>query len=101
LSFPVEFQQGMRHRSEILGDAGVNAPERWDEVWRGDRVHAWLGINGQTSEALEARCAAILAVLQQTGGASLLASQDASSIIIDGKPTTKEHFGYTDGFGNP
>jgi len=101
LSFPVEFQQGMRHRSEILGDAGVNAPERWDEVWRGDRVHAWLGINGLNAEALEARCAAILAILQQAAGASLLASQEASSVFIDGTATTKEHFGYTDGFGNP
>ena len=22
-------------------------------------------------------------------------------IFINGKPSTKEHFGYTDGFGNP
>ncbi len=59
LSFPVEFQQGMRHRAGILGDCGVNSPDHWDQVWREDRVHAWIGINGLTSEALEARCAEI------------------------------------------
>ena len=52
LTFPVEFQQGMKHRAEILGDCGVNSPEHWDEVWREDRVDAWLGINGVTMEAL-------------------------------------------------
>ncbi len=101
LTFPVEFQQGMRHRAEILGDCGVNAPEHWDDVWRDDNVHAWIGVNGMTPEALEVRCRAIVSILDETGGGAVLASQDASSVVINGKPTTKEHFGYTDGFGNP
>jgi Dyp-type peroxidase family len=101
LTFPVEFQQGMRHRAEILGDAGVNSPDHWDAIWREDRVHVWLGINGLTPEALDARCAAILSVLEETGGASVVGSQEAAAEVVQGKPTTKEHFGYTDGFGNP
>jgi len=100
-SFPVEFQQGMKQRAEILGDTGVNSPEHWDDLWREDRVHAWLGINGVTMEALDARCLAILAIIEETGGAGALASQDAAAQVVDGKPTTKEHFGFTDGFGNP
>jgi Dyp-type peroxidase family len=36
-----------------------------------------------------------------TGGARLLYTQEAGSIYIDGEKTPKEHFGYTDGFGNP
>lgn len=101
LTFPVEFQQGMRHRAEILGDAGVNAPEHWDEVWRDDRVHAWVGINGLTLEALDERCTDLVAMFEETGGAVVLDTQDASAVVIEGKPTSKEHFGYTDGFGNP
>jgi Dyp-type peroxidase family len=101
LTFPVEFQQGMKHRAEILGDSGVNSPDRWDEVWRDDRVHAWLGINGLTLEALDARSAAIITAIEETGGVSVLGSQEAAAEVIDGKPTTKEHFGFTDGFGNP
>jgi Dyp-type peroxidase family len=101
LSFPVEFQQGMKHRAEVLGDAGVNSPDHWDTVWREDRVHAWFGINGLTQEALDGRCAAILSVIEETGGASVLGSQEAGAEVVDGKPTSKEHFGYSDGFGNP
>ena len=91
----------MKHRAEILGDVGVNAPEHWDEVWREDRVHAWLGINALTLEALDARCSAIVSAIDETGGAFVLGSQEAAAEVVDGKPTTKEHFGYTDGFGNP
>jgi len=101
LSFPDEFQQGMKARAEILGDTGVNAPEHWEEIWHYGRVHAWLGINGQNTAALDDCQQQIAALLTETGGATIIGSQDAASIVIDGKPTTGEHFGYTDGFGNP
>src|ERR1700733_5734854 len=101
LSFPVEFQQGMRHRAGILGDSGVNSPDHWDKVWREDRVHAWIGVNGLTTEALETHCAKIQSLVEETGGATVVASQDAAAVVMNGKPTTSEHFGYTDGFGNP
>ena len=101
LSFPVEFVQGMKNRAGILGDTGLNSPEHWDKLWHDNRVHAWLGINGQSPAALEARCAEIQALIQETSGAVELASQDAAAIMDNGKPTTREHFGYTDGFGNP
>jgi Dyp-type peroxidase family len=39
--------------------------------------------------------------MDQSGGAKLVQAQDACAVFIDGKPTSKEHFGYTDGFGNP
>jgi len=101
LTFPVEFQQGMKHRAGILGDDGLNAPERWDEVWRAERVHAWIGVNGLNAEAVEARCAEVLQAMSETSGAILLGSQDAAAEMVNGRPTTSEHFGYTDGFGNP
>ena len=103
LTFPVEFQQGMRQRATLLGDTGVNSPDHWDPLWRDDRVHvhAWLGINGQSVAALDTRQAAIQSALDETGGATMLACQEAAAVVIDGKPTAKEHFGFTDGFGNP
>ena len=101
LSFPVEFQQGMRHRAGILGDCGVNAPDHWDEIWRGDHVHAWIGVNGLTTEALEASCANIQSLVEETGGTTVVGTQDAAVVVINGEPCTSEHFGYTDGFGNP
>ena len=101
ITFPVEFQQGMRLRAELLGDTGLNAPDRWDSLWHEDHVHVWLGINGQTAEALDACQAAVQSTLDETGGATLLGFQNAAAQVINGKPTTSEHFGFTDGFGNP
>jgi Dyp-type peroxidase family len=101
LSFPVEFQQGMKARGDILYDTGLNAPNHWDEVWQTDRVHVWLAVNAQTPEALSAACVELDGLMHETGGARLLQSQDAAAVFVDGKPSTKEHFGYTDGFGNP
>jgi Dyp-type peroxidase family len=101
ITFPVEFQQGMRQRGELLGDTGVNAHDRWDPLWRADRVHVWLGIHGQTVRALDACQAAVQSAMDETGGATLLGTQEAAAVVIDGKPTTSEHFGFTDGFGNP
>ena len=101
LSFPVEFQQGMKARGDILYDTGLNAPDHWDTVWREEQVHVWLAVHAQTPEALENRCAEMQRLMDESQGARLLQSQPAGSIFIDGKPCTKEHFGYTDGFGNP
>jgi Dyp-type peroxidase family len=101
LSFPVEFQQGMKARGEILYDTGKNGPAHWDPVWQQDRVHAWLAVNARTSEALEERCAAMQQLMTETSGARLLQAQDACAIYLKDKPSTQEHFGYTDGFGNP
>jgi Dyp-type peroxidase family len=101
LSFPVEFQQGMRARAAILGDTGANAPEHWEEMWHTDRVHVWLGINGMSVAALDACQAQVEAAIRATDGATVLGAQNAAAVVKEGKPTTGEHFGYTDGFGNP
>ena len=101
LSFPVEFQQGMEARGGILGDTGTSSSEHWDPVWRNGQVHAWLAIHAQTPEALESRFSEMQALLETTNGARILDSQDAASLLQAGKPTSKEHFGFTDGFGNP
>jgi len=101
LSFPLEFQQGMRTRGDILGDLGKNGPDNWDPVWREDEVHVWLAVNARSTAALEERCNSLLLMMEETGGARLLEAQDAASLVVDGKASAKEHFGYTDGFGNP
>jgi Dyp-type peroxidase family len=101
LSFPLEFQQGMMSRGGILGDSGKNGSEHWDTVWREDRVHAWLGVNARSIEAMEERCGDLLRLMGETHGARVLQAQEACAVTVDGKPSTKEHFGYTDGFGNP
>lgn len=101
ISFPLEFQQGMKARADILYDTGNNSVEHWDAVWRQGQVHAWLAINARTAEALEERSAAMLQLMTETAGATVLQAQDACAIYLNGKASTNEHFGFTDGFGNP
>jgi Dyp-type peroxidase family len=101
LSFPLEFQQGMRSRSDILGDRGKNGPENWDRIWHGGHVQAWLGVNARSKGALDDRCGEMRRLMEETGGARVVEAQDACAISLEGKFSTKEHFGYTDGFGNP
>jgi Dyp-type peroxidase family len=100
LSFPVEFVQGMKARAAILSDTGRNAPHYWDPVWH-EGVHAWLGVFGQALPDLERRVSELHALLEESGGAAVIGSQDAAALEINGQFTSKEHFGYTDGFGNP
>ena len=101
LSFPVEFLQGMKARGAVLGDIGVNGPEHWDEIWREEQAHVWLAVNALSPEALDNACDTIQKLTTNTGGVRIAGQQDAAAIKIDGKFCTKEHFGYTDGFGNP
>lgn len=102
LSFPVEFVQGMKARAPILEDSGNSAPERWDAVWRDSQVHVWVAIYGESPDVLARRCVILRQFLQETGGARILYEQDASALPdANGGYSTKEHFGYTDGFGNP
>jgi Dyp-type peroxidase family len=101
LSFPVEFAQGMRARAAILDDTGRSAPARWDPVWCEGCIHAWVGIYAQSRAILERRCDVLGKLLEDTGGARIVDAQDAAQLTADGDYCAKEHFGYTDGFGNP
>lgn len=101
LSFPVDFLEGMKARGPILCDTGRNHPSKWDEIWREERVHVWLGVNAQCEEALVKACDEMQRLMSRTGGAREVGRQDASALKIDGEWSSKEHFGYTDGFGNP
>ena len=64
-------------------------------------MHVWLAVYGKSPDLLEASCQGLLALVEQTGGGRTIGQQDAAALVIDGKPTAKEHFGYTDGFANP
>ena len=101
VSFPVEFIQGMQARGAILCDQGTNGPEHWEEMWTKHEVHALLDVNARSREALDARCRELEEKVKESRGAIIIDRQDAEAIQIDGKQTSKEHFGYTDGFGNP
>ncbi|KMO34065.1 hypothetical protein VQ03_23975 [Methylobacterium tarhaniae] len=119
---PDEFIDGMAQRAEILGDDPFLKAR--DAVWRdseGDtRVHILVMLNAQMNpdgtpvpeletetKALRDLCAASrgeVVLLPGTGpdGADF---QEMSAVLRPGEtglsPTNKEHFGLSDGFGDP
>ncbi len=113
IGFPQEFIMGMKARSDILGDDGSSAPEHWDPIWT-EAVHIWISINAETPVDLEKRYKWLQTLVKASNGGVVqlaghrgdkgnddLAYQDASAVYEQGQPTAKEHFGYTDGIGDP
>jgi deferrochelatase/peroxidase EfeB len=117
VGFAPEFADGMRFRRDILGDDGPSDSAHWDPVWKGgrghDQVHLFISLNAQTRELLEDGYVALAARVAATQGAVVVLGghrgdqgqcldyQDASAIMSGGMPTAQEHFGYTDGIGDP
>lgn len=121
IGFPMEFVMGMKKRKDILGDDGRSAPEHWDPIWRDNRetdwlkdVHIWISINGQTPADMQKRYEWLQElVTRSAGGVAILSGhrgdddaehllfQDVHAVVENGRPTSKEHFGYTDGIGDP
>lgn len=112
-SFPEEFTMGMKARAEILGDDGPSSYHNWDPIWENDKsIHIFLSINGRSDELIEERYQLVLKHLRDCEGVEQLFGhrgkdgdamgyQEASAIFVDGQPTSKEHFGFTDGISDP
>ncbi|MEP6967082.1 MAG: hypothetical protein ABI906_03285 [Pseudomonadota bacterium] len=124
---PDEFIDGMGCRAEILGDVGLSAPEHWDPIWRftpEDRArqpHVWVSLNAAATpdgtplpvledwtawlEGLAAGSSGAVTLLAGHGADGAARWQD-SAALMDGpagarRPIPKEHFGFTDGVGDP
>ncbi|HVN00394.1 MAG TPA: hypothetical protein VMT68_09280 [Caulobacteraceae bacterium] len=118
---PDEFIDGMEKRAPMLGDAPFL--ERRDAIWRdaGTRpVHILVSLNCEMDAAgapipeLEAETEWLGRLCAESeGGVELLSGhgptgasyQDMSAVLRDengrAAPTNKEHFGLSDGFGDP
>ena len=119
MGFAPEFAAGMSARRDILGDDGPSAPEHWDPIWRDNRVtrekdvHIFVSLNARLPNLLEDAYAWLKALAAEYGDAvhllsghrgedgALLDYQDSQVVMENGQPTAKEHFGYTDGIGDP
>ncbi len=123
VGFSPEFVSGMKARKDILGDDGASSPEHWDPIWRKNRetrdkdVHIFITLNAQFSEdnkLLEESYNWLTSIIKKyKTGVRLLSGhlgddgaeqdyQDAKIVLDEqGLPTSKEHFGYSDGIGDP
>jgi Dyp-type peroxidase family len=120
---PDEFQEGMLKRAEILRDvhgAHQSVADNWDQVWVEElkddskQVHVLITFNANAQPvkhqspqaALEAAYESLVACCGPNQGMSILSGhrqyphtyQDMSVLQPD---PTKEHFGFTDGIGDP
>lgn len=113
--FPEEYIMGMKGRRSILGDNEVSDPMHWDPIWHKE-IHIFVSIDAKETESLENRYNEIIGFLQNDeikDGVELLdghrgdndtfTSYQDVSVLYDenGRPTSKEHFGYSDGISNP
>ncbi|HWF76712.1 MAG TPA: hypothetical protein VN694_05990 [Caulobacteraceae bacterium] len=118
---PDEFVDGMENRAPMLGDTPFL--DRRDAIWRQARtrpVHIMVSMNAEMDDAgepipeLEAETAWLRGLCAESeGGVEILPGNgpgepdyQAMSAVLrqeDGKavPTNKEHFGLSDGFGDP
>jgi Dyp-type peroxidase family len=90
-TFPAEFRAGMAAGADRLGDT----PERWDQGLRAGDIHVLVSIAGGTEAAVEGECERVQGEMAQGGlepGVVQAAAQPSDS---------REHFGFTDGFGQP
>lgn len=137
VDFSPEFIEGMKHRRDILGDDGPSSPERWDPIWRDNRVtrekdvHITVLLNARAPAPATADVAGMAQAMQSCtefleqgyqwlldevrhseGGVVILGGnrgdngelldyQEVNVVMENGMPTAKEHFGYTDGIGDP
>jgi Dyp-type peroxidase family len=94
-SFPQDFRDGMAARAAELGDTGDAAPERWEAGLRGGDVHVLVSVAGQGTVAVREE-ADRLAAEMAAHGLEPGYDQEASQ-----RSDMREHFGFTDGFGQP
>jgi Dyp-type peroxidase family len=102
-SFPPEFAQGMRARArEFLADRGANDPAHWESLWRSDRVHVWTAVQANEMAELERLQGRVIELARANGVEIIVAQESAALETTPGAGfTSKEHFGYTDGIGDP
>lgn len=95
-TFSLEFRQGMAASAEDLADH----PGLWEEPWRPGRVHAMVAQHARSRQRLDEGVDATQAAMAARG-VELVGRQDAARIRDPDGKTVREHFGFSDGFGQP
>jgi Dyp-type peroxidase family len=104
-TFPTDFRQGMAARAGEIGDAGSGAPGCWEEGLRAGDVHVLLTLSGSDEDIVAAEATARAAEMAANGLEVM--SRHCAALLADplrpARPerSRREHFGFTDGFGQP
>ena len=95
-SFPLEFQQGMAARANVLGDTGESSPEYWEKPLGTKDVHIVLTALSPNKEKFEKVLESAKRAFQELHGVEVIWRQDCYAQV-----TEKEHFGFRDGISHP
>jgi Dyp-type peroxidase family len=98
-TFPMEFQQGMAARAEILGDTGANHPEHWVDDTASHDLHAIVILFARDSAEHERCLVEHDRVLVRCPTVRVLSTLDlAATPPFD---YAHDHFGYRDRLSQP
>jgi Dyp-type peroxidase family len=103
-TFPLEFQEGMPARADILGDSGESAPDKWafggtsGPAPQGE-IHLLLMLYGSTPAEASSLATEQRRRLEE-GGLREMGSQQTSR-MRDAEGRIVEHFGFRDGVSQP
>jgi len=101
-TFPPEFRAGMAARAAALGDAGEDAPARWDPELSGPSPHLLLVAYDVDRPSLKRRCRAWRAELERPGSGLGVRHLVLGGLLHRGSGGMhREHFGFADGFSQP
>jgi deferrochelatase/peroxidase EfeB len=95
------FIAGAAERARLVGDTGPSAPENWVGVFGKGDDHLLVTLHALSAEAMSIHSDRLSALFAEGGAFQETWSQDGMALMQmqDGKPvpTSKVHFGYTDG----
>ncbi len=94
-SFPDAFRQGMAARSSLLGDTGRSAPSTWEGGLGTGEAHILFTINAASARQLDDAVDQLVEICA-ANDVTVVSDQRGARL-----PDRKEHFGYTDGIGQP
>src|SRR5881394_1274230 len=98
-SFPEEFRQGMVARSQVLGDTGINHPDRWIGGLDRPDLHAIAILFARNAEERQRVTGEHAAYLARTPGVDVLSTLDLDA--IPPFDHARDHFGYRDRLSQP
>jgi Dyp-type peroxidase family len=95
-SFPIEYQQGMAARAEILGDVDESSPAHWEKPLGTRDVHVAVVALSPDESRRNALLQQVERAYPAVEGIKVIYRQDARVL-----PTGREPFGFKDGIGQP
>jgi Dyp-type peroxidase family len=94
-TFSDEFRAGMASRSTELGDVGPSAPAGWEPGLGSPAAHVLATINAKRADLLERELTAFREHAKRCG--VTIVHEQHAELFRD----QREHFGFSDGFGQP